>query len=285
MVAVVISTRPPGTLCRSALSTRFATRLSTRRGSPAAGAGAERAVAPRCLRSARVARTPRATTGQVERLPPLDALLAAGQGEQRLDRAAPAPRRARAPPGRRPAASRRSASGSASATWSRVRSAVSGVRSSWEALATKCRCDSNDASSRSNRSSRVLGQLGELVVAPGPAQPAVQVAGGDVPRGRGDGAQRPQEPAGDQPARATIDTRTSAARPTADDGERSADRSARRTACPAGWAPVPAGTRLAGLQDRTAEQHAPGDEERAGVEQGELRPHASAGAITARPIR
>ena len=48
-----------------------------------------------------------------------------------------------------------SASGSARATWSRVRSAVRGVRSSCEALATNRRCDSNDASSRPNRLSRV----------------------------------------------------------------------------------------------------------------------------------
>ena len=46
-------------------------------------------------------------------------------------------------------------SGSSSATCRRVRSAVRGVRSSWEALATKCRCASNAASRRPNRSSRV----------------------------------------------------------------------------------------------------------------------------------
>ena len=45
-----------------------------------------------------------------------------------------------------------------------------------------------------------LAELGELVVAAGDAEAAAQVAGRDVPRGRGDRAQRPQEPAGDQPA-------------------------------------------------------------------------------------
>ena len=59
------------------------------------------------------------------------------------------------------------ASGSASATWSSARSAVSGVRSSWEALATKWRCDSKDSFSRPNRSSRVVAELGELVVGAG----------------------------------------------------------------------------------------------------------------------
>ena len=45
--------------------------------------------------------------------------------------------------------------GSSSATCSRLRSAVRGVRSSWEALATKCRCASKAAARRANRSSRV----------------------------------------------------------------------------------------------------------------------------------
>ena len=45
--------------------------------------------------------------------------------------------------------------GSPRATCTRVRSRVSGVRSSWEALATKCRCASNAASRRAKRSSRV----------------------------------------------------------------------------------------------------------------------------------
>ena len=88
--------------------------------------------------------------GEVKRLPLLDPPLAAGQGEQRVDEAflcRPVP-----VPSRRPIAASRVASGSASATCSRVRSAVSGVRSSWEALATKCRCAWNDASSRANRS-------------------------------------------------------------------------------------------------------------------------------------
>ena len=46
--------------------------------------------------------------------------------------------------------------GSARATWSRVRSTVSGVRSSWEAFATNRRWDSKDVSSRSSRSLRVM---------------------------------------------------------------------------------------------------------------------------------
>src|ERR1700733_11266743 len=47
------------------------------------------------------------------------------------------------------------ASGSASATWSRVRSSVRGVRSSCDALATNRRWASNDASSRASSSSSV----------------------------------------------------------------------------------------------------------------------------------
>ena len=47
------------------------------------------------------------------------------------------------------------AAGSARVTWSRVRSRVSGVRSSCEALAANRRCASKEASSRANRPSRV----------------------------------------------------------------------------------------------------------------------------------
>ena len=51
------------------------------------------------------------------------------------------------------------ASGSASVTWSSVRSAMSGVRSSCDALATKCRCAWNDASGLANRSFSVSPSL------------------------------------------------------------------------------------------------------------------------------
>ena len=91
------------------------------------------------------------------------------------------------------------ASGSARATWSRVRCPASGVRSSWEALATKWRCDSKEASSRPKRSSRVRAELGELVVGAVEVEASVQVGGGDLLRGGGDGAQRAQEPAGEPP--------------------------------------------------------------------------------------
>ena len=64
--------------------------------------------------------------------------------------------------------------------------AVSGVRSSWEALATKCRCDSNDVSSRPNRSSRVAPSSVNSSSAAGRARAAGAGCGGDVAGGRGD---------------------------------------------------------------------------------------------------
>jgi hypothetical protein len=88
--------------------------------------------------------------GDVERGVQLDALFAVRQGEQRLDEAflLVVEREDLVARDRSVSAV---ASGSASATWSTVRSAVSGVRSSCEALATKCRCDANAACNRWNR--------------------------------------------------------------------------------------------------------------------------------------
>ena len=129
-----------------------------------------------------------------------DAALAAGQREQRVDQlllllaelqhlvAGGAQRRRARRPGRR------------SATCSTVRSAASGVRSSWAALATKCRCDSNDASSRANRSFSVSPSSANSSSRLPRPQPPAQVGGGDVPRGRDDRLQRPQQAAGQQPA-------------------------------------------------------------------------------------
>ena len=44
------------------------------------------------------------------------------------------------------------------------------------------------------------GELGELIVRPGQREALVQAGGGDPARGRGDGPQRAQHPAGHQPA-------------------------------------------------------------------------------------
>ncbi len=89
-LTVEIATRPPVTLYRMALSTRFATRLSASLGSPAAAAADSAVLTSRPRRSAvLVARRDDVARdlGQVEGLPLLDAALAAGQREQRLDEA------------------------------------------------------------------------------------------------------------------------------------------------------------------------------------------------------
>ena len=93
--------------------------------------------------------------GEVERLPALRPRARSWRASAARRSAAPAGSTARAPPRRSRAAPAASASGSASATCSRVRWPASGVRSSWEALATNWRWDSNDASRRPNRSSSV----------------------------------------------------------------------------------------------------------------------------------
>lgn len=86
-VAVAISIHPPGRLYRMALSTRFATTISARRGSPVARAG-ERGVD---LDSAAFGvlmslfEHMANEVCKVEGFPLADAALAAGQGQQRLD--------------------------------------------------------------------------------------------------------------------------------------------------------------------------------------------------------
>ena len=90
VVAVEISTWPPSRLCRMALSTRFATRLSARLGSPVAGAAVKRGVdadAPAVGFLAAVHDRLPGDLGEIERLPLVDAALAAGQREQRVDEA------------------------------------------------------------------------------------------------------------------------------------------------------------------------------------------------------
>ena len=89
---------------------------------------------------------------------------------------------------------------------------ASGVRSSWEALATKRRWPSNAASSRAEHVVERVGQLTELVPRAGQADPLVQVAVGDPAGGRGDLLERPQRPAGDQPAGADTGDREAAER-------------------------------------------------------------------------
>ena len=90
--------------------------------------------------------------------------------------------------------------GSSSATCSRLRSAVRGVRSSWEALATKCRCASNAAARRANRSSRVSPSRLNSSSAWSQGEPFLQVGGRDSAGGGGDGPDGSQHPAGDEPA-------------------------------------------------------------------------------------
>ena len=80
---------------------------------------------------------------------------------------------------------RRSAWGSARATSSRVRVRVSGVRSSWEALATNCRWASKAASSRASRPSMVSARSFSSSPGPGTASRSVQVVLGDRAGGGG----------------------------------------------------------------------------------------------------
>ena len=155
--AVRISTRPPGRLYRTALSTRFATRRSMRAASPAAGAGSSTVASsePVALQvGARVSSTWPASwarsTGS-RWLTPRSVEASVSNDSSSRSCSWPAARSSSQ-------VARRLASvalGSASATCSSVRSTVSGVRSSCEALATKRRCASNEASKRARRSSSV----------------------------------------------------------------------------------------------------------------------------------
>ena len=200
---MVISTCPPGWLWRTALSTRLATRLSIETRIPGRHRRRQASSRGRC-RAARPGR------GGRRALPP--ATWARSTGSRRVTprslvaRASSAwTSRSWCPP--RASASwqaeRRvsaSASGSARVTSSSVRRPASGVRSSWEALATKCRWASKEAWSRANRSSRMApSSVSSSAGAPRsrrrcrlPAEMAVAVA---VMARSG-----PQEPAGDEPA-------------------------------------------------------------------------------------
>ncbi len=147
-VPVSISAHPPGTLCRTAFSTRFATRLSTSRGSPSAGARPSLA----SISTSRITvATMSATSKGSARSMPRSLLASVSSASISFSCCSPSASTSSQAFRSVPA----SASGSASATCSTVRSAVSGVRSSCEALATKCRCAWKDPSSRPNRSFRV----------------------------------------------------------------------------------------------------------------------------------
>ena len=79
---------PPGTLWLTALSIRLRTRRSARAASPVAGAGLELALDPQAqgrVARRRVAQDRRDDRGEVERLPPVEAALARGEGQQRLE--------------------------------------------------------------------------------------------------------------------------------------------------------------------------------------------------------
>jgi hypothetical protein len=147
-VPVSISAQPPGLLCRMALPTRFATRLSASRGSPSAGAGLSLASIGTSLVTA--AATTARSKGSGREMP---RSLPASVSSASISFSCCRPSRRTSSQAARRASTL--AAGSPSATCSTVRSAASGVRSSWAALATKCRCDSNEASSRANRSLRV----------------------------------------------------------------------------------------------------------------------------------
>ena len=185
------------TLCRTAFPSRFATRLSASRGSPSAGAGPILASIFTSADTSAItsAATSARSKGSARAMP---RSLPASVSSASISFSCCRPSRSASSQATRSDATL--ASGSRSATCSTVRSAASGVRSSWAALATKCRCDSNDASSRENRSFSVWPSQAELVVALPRPQPPAQVGGGNVPRGRDDRLQRPQQAARQQPA-------------------------------------------------------------------------------------
>ena len=108
-------------------------------------------------------------------------------------------------------------------------------------------------------------EVPELVAPPGEPQPAVQVGGGDLPGRRGDGPQRPQEPAGDQPAEPERDHRHDHQADRGGGDDLRGDLRRRRTRLGA--------VRRRGhlhTQQGDAEQRRARDEERHGVQQGEL---------------
>ena len=151
-VPVSISAHPPGTLCLIAFPTRFATRLSASRGSPSAGAGPSLvSILTSWVTAAATAARSKGSGREMPRSLPASVSSASIS----FSCCRPSCRTSSQAARRVPAL----ASGSPSATCSTVRSAASGVRSSWAALATKCRCDSNEASSRANRSFRVCPSL------------------------------------------------------------------------------------------------------------------------------
>jgi len=154
---VLTSTLPPATLWRTALVSRLATSRSTSRESPSRVAGSltsptwipSRSVSGR--RPVRVEETVVARSTGSCPFSPLSLLAKVSRASIR--RACSSLEASTSW-----AVQRQSAvvvPGSSSATWRRVRSAVKGVRSSWEALATKCRWASKAASSRAKRPSRV----------------------------------------------------------------------------------------------------------------------------------
>ena len=77
---------------------------------------------------------------------------------------------------------------------------VSGVRSSWEALAANWRWASKAACSRSEQAVDGVAEVFELVAGAGHGQPRMQVVFGDRPGGGGHLPQRAQHPACHQPA-------------------------------------------------------------------------------------
>ena len=193
---------PPAMLCRTALSIRLAASCWTRRGSPSRAAGwmsartcrSRRLIAGRAAARAALVMAAR-SAGWCS---PVPASLLARVSSASIRRSCSALE----------ASSSRLracqvlvvAAGSARVTSSRVRSRVSGVSNSCEALAANRRWASKEASSRANRPSRVSAEFLELVVGSVQGQPLVQAAGGDPPGGGGDCAQRAQHPAGQEPA-------------------------------------------------------------------------------------
>ena len=81
--------------------------------------------------------------------------------------------------------------GSARATWSRVWLSMSGVRSSWEALATKWRWAEEPVDG--------VAEVFELVVGAGECETLVQVALRDSSGGGGHDPERPEDSTRDQP--------------------------------------------------------------------------------------
>ena len=132
----------------------------------------------------------------------------------------------------------------------------------------------------------------ELVIGAGEGEALAQAGGGDLAGGRGDGAQRPQHAAGDEPAERRRESTAMRASATAGPGQKLVQDGGVLAAAPwpvpvrpYGVAPGPGRRQVAsggvageGLDDQAVgdgEQHGAGEQEQAAVPQRQAQPHGA----------